>query len=83
MRDGDLSLGGSCEKKAPHSRKPSLKYVYGSFGVSEDNVPGRKKNPQNKNSFPTATASREVAQVLEFATSDWGLDREAWAAGLG
>ena len=43
----------------------------------------KKKNPQNKNSFLTATASREVAQVLEFATSDCGLDREAWAAGLG
>ena len=48
MRDGDLSLGGSCEKKAPHSRKPSHKYVYGSCGVSEDNVPGRTKEKTHR-----------------------------------
>ena len=64
---------------------PLIGRSVGSFGISEGNVAGRKKkkkNPQNKNSFLTATASREVAQVLEFATSDWGLDREAWASHL-
>ena len=63
---------------------PLIGRSVGSFGISEGNVAGRekKKNPQNKNSFLTATASGEVAQVLEFATSDWGLDREAWASHL-
>ena len=31
----------------------------------------------------TATASREVAQMLVSATSEEGLDKEAWAACLG
>ena len=29
---------------------------------------------------PTATPSREAAQMLAFATSKWGLGRKAWAA---
>ena len=28
----------------------------------------------------TTTVSREVAQTLAFATSEWGLGREAWTA---
>ena len=31
----------------------------------------------------TATPSREVAQMLVLATSNWGLDREARVAWLG
>ena len=38
----------------------------------------KKKNPQNR--CLTATASGEVAQMLTSATSEWRLDREAWAA---
>ena len=63
---------------------PPTRRSVGSFGISEGKITGRKKkNPQNKNSCLTATASREVAQMLEFTTSEWGLDREAWASCLG
>ena len=51
----------------------------GSFGISEDNITGRKKkNPQN--TFLTATPSREVAQTFASATSEPGLNREVWVA---
>ena len=66
------------EEKFPRSRKPSHKQVCESFGISEGNITGRKKKKQNM--CLTATASREVAQMLISTTSKWGLDREAWAA---
>ena len=31
----------------------------------------------------TSTPSKEVAQVLESATSEWALNREVWVACLG
>ena len=42
------------------------------------NITRRKKKKQN--TCLTTTPSREVAQVLAFVTSEWGLGREAWAA---
>ena len=51
----------------------------GSFGISECNITGEKK----KKMYLIATASREVAQMLVLATSEWGLDREARVARLG
>ena len=55
----------------------------GSFGISgvkhnQEERKKKKKTPQNR--CLTATASGEVAQMLTSATSEWRLDREAWAA---
>ena len=55
----------------------------GSFGISEGNVTGRKKKKNPQNTRLSTTVSREVAQMLMSATSEWGLDREAWSACLG
>ena len=53
-----------------------------SFGISEGNITGRKKeNPQNM--CLTATPSGDVAQILAIATNEWGLDREARVACIG
>ena len=52
-----------------------------SFGISEGNITGRKKNtPQNM--CLTVTTSREVAQMLTPTRSKWGLCREAHAGSL-
>ena len=49
----------------------------GSFGTSEGNITWRKTKIKNtQNTCLIATASREVAQMLQSATSEWGLDRE-------
>ena len=53
----------------------------GSFGISEGNITGREK--KKKECAPTATASREVAQMLASATSEQGLDRAGLVACLG
>ena len=42
----------------------------------------KKKNPQNTCLTATLSGDGEVAQMLAFATSDWGLRREAQAASL-
>ena len=53
----------------------------GNFGISEGNIiRRRRKKKQKQNTRLTATASGEVAQMLVLATSEQGLDREAWAA---
>ena len=58
----------------------------GSFGTSEGNITRRKKerkketNKKTQNTCLTATASREVAQMLASATSERGLGSEVWAA---
>ena len=54
----------------------------GSFGISEGNIIRRKKKKKKtpQNTCLTATASREVAQMLTSATSEQGLGREAQAA---
>ena len=59
------------KEKFPNSKKPSHRRVCRELGISESNVTGRekrkkKKNPQNMRL--TATASREVAQMLKSAT---------------
>ena len=54
-----------------------------SFGISEDNITRREKRKEKKNpqkTCLTATASREVAQMLMSAISEKGLNREAQAA---
>ena len=53
----------------------------GSFGISEGNITSRETHTHN--THRTATPSREVAQMFMLATSEWGLDREAWVAHLG
>ena len=56
----------------------------GSFEISEGNITEneKKKKPDPQNTCLTATASREVAQMLVSATSKQGLVREAQAASL-
>ena len=51
----------------------------GSFEISEGNITekGKKKKPDPQNTCLTATASREVAQMLVSATSKQGLVKEA------
>ena len=51
--------------------------LWGSFRISEGNITGRgkkKKNPQNR--CLTTISSGETAQMLTYATSEQGLDRE-------
>ena len=66
------------EENFPNSGKPSHRGICGEF----QNLRGQHNrvggNPQN--THLTATASREVAQTLESATSKRGLDSEAQAA---
>ena len=50
----------------------------GSFGLSEGNITEGKNIPQIMH--PIITPSREVAQTLVSATSEWDLNREARAA---
>ena len=69
--------------KFPNTRKPSHWQVCGEFWNlrGQHNWEGRWGNPQNMHL--TATPSREVAQMFTSATSEWGLNREAWIACLG
>ena len=71
------------EEKFPNSRKPFHWWVFGNFGISEGNITGRKKKRNPQNTRLTTTPSGEVAQMLTSTTSEWALDREAWAACLG
>ena len=67
------------EEKFPKARKPSHQQVCGEFW----NLRGqhnREKKINAQNMCLTATASREVAQMLKSATSEHGLDEEEWAA---
>ena len=57
VRDGDLPWGGVVKEKFPHSRKPSLRWVFREFW----NLTGRGKKPTEdmpnhncrKQNFPT------------------------------
>ena len=64
------------KEKFPNSRKSCHRWVYGEFWNlrGQHNREGKKKT--HKESAPTATASREVAQMLVSSTSKQGLDRE-------
>ena len=64
------------EEKFPNTRKPSHCQVCGNFWnlKGQHNQEGGKKS---QNMRPTATPSKEVAQTLASATSEWGLNREA------
>ena len=42
-----------------------------------------RKKKQNTEYTPNHNPSREVAQTLVSTSSEWGLDREAWATCLG
>ena len=68
--------------KFPHSRKPYIGVSVGSFGISEGNITGGKKKKQKQDMCLTTTTSGETAQTLKSASSEWELDREAWAASL-
>ena len=50
----------------------------GRFDISECNITGRKKTPQNTRL--TTTPSNKVAQMLASTSSEWGLNKEAQAA---
>ena len=73
------------EEKFPNTRKPSHRRVCWEFwnlrGQHNPQKKKKKKNPQNMHL--TATPSREVAQNFASATTEWGLNREAWTACLG
>ena len=72
--------GEGVVRKFPHSWKPSHRQVCGGFWNFKraTKLGEKKKNPQN--TCLTTTASGEVAQTLESATSELGLGREAQAA---
>ena len=55
----------------------------GSFRISEGSITGRAEKKITMNMHLTATPSREVAQKFASATTEWGLNREAWIACLG
>ena len=73
------------QEKFPNTRKPSHRQVCGEFwnlrGQHKQEEKLNKKNPQIM--LLTATPCREVAQMLASGTSQWGLNREVWAACLG
>ena len=71
------------EEKFPHSRNPLTGGSVGSFGISEGNIirrKGKKKKNNPQDTCLTATASREVAQMLTSATGAQGQGRETQAA---
>ena len=66
------------KEKLPHNRKHSHRCVSGELWSLSWSITGKKKkNPQN--THLTTTTSREVAEILASATSEWGLGREAQA----
>ena len=70
------------EEKFPHSWKPSHRQVCGEFWNlrGQHNREKQKEKKKLQNMHLITTVSREVAQTLAFATSEWGLGREAWTA---
>ena len=56
----------------------------GSFGISEDNITGRKKKKKNPQIMQLAAIpSREVDRTLVSASSEQGLNREVRASCIG
>ena len=69
------------EKKLPHSRKPSHRWVCGELW----NLRGqhnREEKKKTQNTQLTTTVSSEIAQKLMSTTSKWGLGRKAQTASL-
>ena len=69
VRDGDPSWGGSHEggEVSKHQENPLTVGSVVSFGISEGNITGRKKNTKTKTpqiTHLTTTPSGEVAQTL-------------------
>ena len=65
------------KEKFPNSRKSCHRWVYGEFWNlrGQHNREGKKKKkPQNR--CLTTISSGETAQMLTYATSEQGLDRE-------
>jgi len=54
----------------------------GSFGISEGNITGKQQQQQQQDMRLSTTTSGETAQTVNSASSEWELDREAWAASL-
>ena len=73
---------GVMKEKFPNTRKPSHWWVCGEFWKPEGNIIWRKKK-NTQITCLTTTPSGEIAQTLASASSEWGLNREAWAACLG
>ena len=71
------------EEKFPKSRTPSHRWVCGEFWNLRGQYNWEKKKKIPQNTFLTATPSREVAQMLIFASREQGLDGKLQAAGLG
>ena len=76
--EGVPSWGGSREGEVSKQLETlSQAGLWGSFRISEGNITGRgkkKKNPQNR--CLTTISSGETAQMLTYATSEQGLERE-------
>jgi len=68
------------EEKFPHNRKPLHRQVWGGYWNLRGQQNRKKKKKKTQNTCLTTTASGEVAQMLTSTTSQWGLDREVWAA---
>ena len=71
------------KEKFPYSRKPSQRWICGEFwnlrGQHNQEKEKKKKKTKTQNTCLTATASREVAQMLASATSEQGLGSEVRA----
>ena len=63
------------EEKVPNSRKPSHRQFCGEFWNLRGQHNWEEKKKKTQNTCPTATANREVAQMLVSAISKQGLDR--------
>ena len=70
------------EEKFPNTRKPSHQWVCGEFWNLRVQHNWEKKKKKHRICL-TATSSREVAQTLASATSEWALNRETQVACLG
>ena len=74
---------GFMKGKFQNTRKPSHWQVCGEFWSLRRRHNQEEKENKNKTSQMTClttTPRGEVAQPLALASSEWGLNREAWAA---
>ena len=82
IRDRDPSWGGSREggEVSKHQETLSPVGLWGSFGILEGNITGRKKIIEPTDYALAMTPSGEVARSLASTSSELGLNREMWAA---
>ena len=74
---------GFMKEKFQNTRKSSHQRVCGEFWTLRRRHNWEEKENKNPQiTCLTATPRGEVAQPLALASSEWGLNREAWAACL-